>query len=150
MLVELFLTQMLSCQFKLLRQVTNINFVVEILYFKSEKLLETLQWNHLPAFFPLEFEQLFSWQSCISFWCTTVQEFLQIIYEDSNEHVFSSNLFVHVASGLMTPKSNLTFTFDHIPVMSLFFIFSVLKEIVTLQYYNAMVSHLVPRVRIIM
>ena len=50
----------------------------------------------------------------------------------------------------MTPKSNLTFTFDHIPVMSLFFIFSVLKEIVTLQYYNAMVSHLIPRVRIIM
>ena len=47
----------------------------------------------------------------------------------------------------MTPKSNPTFTFDHIPV---FFIFSVLKEIVTLQYYNAMVSHLVPRVRIIM
>ena len=43
MFVELFLTQMLSCQFKLLRQVTNINFVVEILYFKSEKLLETLQ-----------------------------------------------------------------------------------------------------------
>ena len=43
MFVELFLTQMLSCQFKQLRQVTNINFVVEILYFKSEKLLETLQ-----------------------------------------------------------------------------------------------------------